>query len=89
MTSIKIEVDTTQAQEATAVLEKLALAANTASDALAKLDGQAHGGISIQIVGSMAICNVQPARAGEDVIEMVKAQLPTWVKQMNTDGGLI
>lgn len=70
MTSIKIEVDTTQAQEVTAVLDKLALAANTASDALAKLDGQA-------------------ARAGEDVIEMVKAKLPAWVKQMNTDGGMI
>ena len=63
MTAIKIEVDTTQAKDAVGVLEKLAQAANMASDALAKLDGQAHGGIKITIAGALAVCTVKPPKA--------------------------
>lgn len=67
MTEIKIEVDTRQAQDAIGVLEKLAQAANLASEALAKLDSQAHGGVKVTIVGAMAICTVKPVKTSAHV----------------------
>ena len=59
--NLTITVDTSGITDATEALDKLAQAVERVNAALAKLNGKDHGGITVEIVGSLVHAEVKAA----------------------------
>ena len=62
MQELGLKIDCTDAVKAAEALERLAKAAEAAEAAIAKLNGQAHGGVVFQMVGDICKCEVLPSK---------------------------
>lgn len=58
---LAIEVDTSQMESAIETIDRLTDAVTRAREAIESLNGAAHGGISIAIVGGLAEVKIEPA----------------------------
>lgn len=60
LAKLKINVDMSEVEAATAALERLVKAAKEAEVALHRLSDVEHGGLKINAVGDVFACDVQP-----------------------------
>ena len=60
--TLSLKVDTSAIDAATGAMNALAEAAERADAALSRLNGNAHGGISVEVVGSVAQATVKPSQ---------------------------
>ena len=59
VSELSLKIDFADADNAAAALDRLAEAAERAEAAIRSLEGAAHGGITIQIVGKLANCEIR------------------------------
>lgn len=62
VTNLKIEVDGSEIATCIDMLDRLAEAASTAEAALRSLNGNPHGGITVDVVGSVAHIEIKPSQ---------------------------
>lgn len=60
LTKLTITVDIAEVRAATEALEKLAVAAERASAAIASVGKQQHGGITLEAVGDVSCIDIRP-----------------------------
>ena len=59
VSELALKIDFAAADDAAAALDRLAEAAERAEAAIRSLEGATHGGITIQIVGDRANCEIR------------------------------
>lgn len=86
MQELGLKIDCTDAVKAAEALERLAKAAEAAEAAIAKLNGQAHGGVVFQMVGDICKCEVLPVlHKGEAVMPSI-ARMERTLAKWDADG---
>lgn len=64
--SLGINIECSGAESAAHALNTLAIAAERAKKAIDELNGAAHGGVVVQIVGDICRAEVKPVESSED-----------------------